>query len=57
MPVNEQRLGRVNLVIDPELKEWAQKYAKEHYTTVTAVITRCLVDIRQKEKALNVEQI
>ena len=41
--------GRLNLVIDPELKEWAHAYASRKHTTLTAIITDHLISIRDKE--------
>lgn len=45
-PRSEYRSGRLNLVIDPELKEWAHAYASRRHTTVTAILTAYLVQLR-----------
>jgi len=45
-PRSEYRSGRLNLVIDPELKEWAHAYASRRHTTVTAILTEHLVRLR-----------
>lgn len=49
--------GRLNLVIDPKLKRWAHDYAKRNHTTLTAIITAYLVQLKGSENTLDVEQI
>ena len=55
--VTTRKLGRLNLVIDPDLKEWAHQYAREHHTSVTALIIDHLVHLKEREKSDDVEQI
>lgn len=43
------RPGRLNLVIDPELKEWAHAYASRKHTTLTNIVTDHLVALRDNE--------
>lgn len=49
--------GRLNVIIDPSLKEWAHEYADRNHTTVTALLTGYLVRLRAAEREINVEQI
>jgi hypothetical protein len=49
--------GRLNVIIDPGLKEWAHEFAERHHTNVTALITGYLVRLREAERDINVEQI
>lgn len=51
------RKGRLNFVLDEELKEWAHNYARRNHTSLTALITSYLVRLREKENVPNVEQI
>ena len=49
--------GRLNVILDPELKKWAHGYADRNHTNVTALITNYLVRLREAEREINVEQI
>jgi len=44
--------GRVHAAIDPELKQWAQDYAKRHRTNLSALITQAFENLRRKEATL-----
>lgn len=55
--VDENGRARLNLLIDRDLKQWAQRYAKGRCTTITALVTRHLVHLRANEHEINVEQI
>jgi hypothetical protein len=49
--------ARLNLLIDPELKEWVHDYARRMNTTVTSIVIAYFVSLREKEKDIGVEQI
>jgi len=49
--------GRLNIILDPSLKDWAKRYADRNYTTVTAIVTNHLLKLREAEREINVEQI
>ena len=49
--------GRLNLIIDPELKEWAHEYASRSHTTVSAIVIRHFLDLREEDQLPNVPQI
>lgn len=49
--------GRLNLMIDPRLKEWAHEYARTRSTSLSALITKHLFDLREIERGDGVEQI
>jgi predicted HicB family RNase H-like nuclease len=49
--------ARLNLLIDPELKEWAHAYAKRNHTSLSALITHHLVTLKWKEAKPDVQQI
>ncbi len=53
----EGKSARLNLMIDPRLKEWAHKYAKRRSTSISAVITGHLSDLREQERGDGVKQI
>ncbi len=52
-----QDKARLNLLIDPELKEWAHGYATRYHTSLSAIITHHLVTLREKEAKPDVQQI
>lgn len=52
-----KKIGRVNLAIDPDLKEWAQRYASERHTNLTNILIEHLVRLKDMERSDNVEQI
>lgn len=43
--------ARLNLLIDGELKNWAQDFSKKNNTTITAVITRYFTILKQVDKS------
>jgi uncharacterized protein (DUF1778 family) len=49
--------GRLNLRIDPDLKEWIHEYARRHQTTVTSLTTDFFVHLRETEHVVTVRQI
>lgn len=49
--------ARLNLLIDPALKEWAHSYAKRNHTSLSALITNHLVTLKWKEAKPDVQQI
>ena len=49
--------GRLNLMIDPRLKEWAHEYARSRSTSLSAIITKHLFDLKESERGDGVEQI
>ena len=49
--------ARLNLLIDPELKEWAHDYANRYHTSLSAIITHHLIVLREKETKPDVQQI
>jgi hypothetical protein len=53
MPETEQSgmtiKARLNLKIDPELKDWAKEYARRHGTDVTKLITEYFLYLRRQE--------
>lgn len=49
--------ARLNLLIDPRLKEWAHGYASRCHTSLSAIITYHLVTLREREAKPDVQQI
>ena len=49
--------SRLNLVLNRNLKNWIQQYAKRHHTTITTIITTHFVVLRKEEDGIGVEQI
>jgi hypothetical protein len=49
--------ARLNILISPELKAWMHEYAIEQHTTVTALITRYFLSLRESDEGGHVEQI
>lgn len=49
--------ARLNLLIDPELKDWAHGYAARYHTSLSALITHHLIVLREKEAKPDVQQI
>jgi len=49
--------ARLNVVIDADLKEFAQQYARRHCTQVTQLIVDHFLDLKEREGSLDVEQI
>jgi Holliday junction resolvasome RuvABC endonuclease subunit len=43
------RDARVSIRVPDTLKQWAVGYAKEHNTTVTALVTRFLTRLHQED--------
>lgn len=48
---------RLNLLIDPLLKDWIQDFARRHHTTVTQIVIAHLVRLKASEMDIDVEQI
>lgn len=49
--------ARLNLLIDSSLKRWAHRYAKKKCTSITQLVTGYFVDLREREKDVDIEQI
>lgn len=51
--------ARLNLKIDPQLKDWARLYAEQHGTDITKLICEYLIALRKQEQSdqIDVEQI
>jgi hypothetical protein len=49
--------ARLNVVIDPELKEWVREYAVRKHTSITALIVGHFIELREIDEGGNVEQI
>lgn len=56
-PLDEKKSARLNLLIHPELREWARSYAKKKHTSISGIITDHFVRLKEEEHNLNVEQI
>ena len=54
---NEGGKARLNLLIDAKLKRWAHVYAKNKCTSVTQLVTGFFVELREREKGVNIKQI
>lgn len=46
-----QRTDRLNLRIDPELKEKMQEYADRHHTSLSELVMRFFVRLLQEEES------
>ena len=51
------RTARLNLMIEPRLKKKMHAYAKRNHKSLSTIIIDHFVDLLQREKGLNVEQI
>jgi len=51
------RTARLNLMIEPRLKREIHAFAKRHHKSVSTIITEHFVNLLEREKAPNVEQI
>jgi hypothetical protein len=51
------RTARLNMMIEPKLKKEIHGYAKRHHRSVSSIITEHFIDLLDREKAPNVEQI
>lgn len=49
--------SRLNLLIQPELKQWAHAYAKKRGKTVSGIIMEHFVELREQERGADVQQI
>lgn len=49
--------GRLNLVIDSELKEWALRFASSRRTSLSGLVSFILLDLKRREDAPSAEQI
>ena len=49
--------ARLDLLIDPVLKKFIRQYAVDKHTTITEIVTRHFVGLRDKERGPDVEQI
>jgi hypothetical protein len=55
--IEEGGKERLNLLINGDLKRWAHQYAKRKCTSITAIVTSHLVELREREKGIDVEQV
>jgi predicted HicB family RNase H-like nuclease len=53
----KRKEGRLNLLIDPELKNWVKEHAACAETSVSALVTTFFVKLREKEEGVGIEQI
>lgn len=54
----EQKItDRLNLVIPADLKQWAKGYVLQKNTTLTQLFIDHLVELREREKGIDVPQI
>ena len=53
----QPKSARLDLLIDPELKEFIKAYAVDKHTSITEIVTRHFVSIRDRERGPDVEQI
>jgi len=51
------RTARLNLMIEPRLKRDMHAYAKRHHKSLSTIITDHFVDLLEREKGPDVEQI
>ena len=48
---------RLNLLVRADLKKWAHKYADKRGTSVSAMVTEFLYNLREEDRGARVEQI
>lgn len=46
----DKKTARLNLMIDPRLKDWAHGYANRKSTSISALITNHLSDLKERDK-------
>ena len=51
------RTARLNLMIEPKLKREIHAYAKRHHKSLSTIITDHFIDLLDREKGPDVEQI
>lgn len=49
--------ARLNLLLEQDLKDYAKDYADRHHTNITQLIKDFFVNLRKKEKGLDIDQI
>lgn len=49
--------ARLNLLIHPELKRWAHKYATDRGKSISGIVMDHLIELREQERGGDVEQI
>ncbi len=49
--------GRLNLIIDPKLKQWVKEYAAQKHKNVTALVTDFFVELQEREGDPDAESI
>ena len=49
--------GRLNLLIDPSLKEWAHGYANRNSTSISFLVVQQLLRLKEEDSKPNVRQI
>ena len=55
--VPQKTTDRLNLVLPYDLKKWAKEYVARKNTTLTQLFVDHLVDLREREKGIDVPQI
>jgi hypothetical protein len=55
--VLKTKTARLNLLIRPDLKEWAHDYARRREKSLSALVTEYLLDLRDRDLGVDVEQI
>ena len=52
-----RRTARLNLMIEPKLKKNIHSYAKKHHRSLSTIITDHFVELLERERGPDVEQI
>jgi hypothetical protein len=53
----QAKTARLNLLIKPELKQWAHEYAARRDKSLSSIINEYLLSLRERERGDCVEQI
>lgn len=53
----QERLARLDLMVDPGLKGWIKSYAEKNCVTVTALVTTYFLNLKAQESVPDVESI
>lgn len=51
------RTARLNLMIEPKLKKEIHSYARRHHKSISTIITDHFVELLERERQPNIEQI
>ena len=55
--VRSTKEARLNILLDPDLKDWIRHYANMKHTSITAIVVRHFVNLQEQEEAGDVKQI